>query len=263
MPHNEHYRLNLPHYQQPGQAYFVTWCLKDAVPAHALKRYAEKLKILKTQINGCGGFQSAAGKVVTLSVRQASESSNFTADWNRQDPGSSDSGKADSNPLHLSSGSESGAPELKHQYYSLRKKYIKAFNDFLDVQQNPKIDLSKSASTKIIANALKFWEGTKLKNHAFCIMPNHVHWVVELLENDEKGKPVYLEDILYSVKRYTATQINKLERRNGALWQKESFETTIRDDEHMYNVIEYTLNNPVNAGFVKNRDDWPGLFLAR
>ncbi|WP_346862859.1 hypothetical protein [uncultured Draconibacterium sp.] len=165
--------------------------------------------------------------------------------------------------MRICSGSESGAPELKRQYYSLRKKYIKAFNDFLDVQQNPKIDLSKPASTKIIANALKFWEGTKLKNHAFCIMPNHVHWVVELLENYEHGKPVYLEDILYSVKRYTATQINKLERRNGALWQKESFETTIRNEKHLYNAIEYTLNNPVNAGLVKNREDWPRLFSAR
>ncbi len=94
-------------------------------------------------------------------------------------------------------------------------------------------------------------------------MPNHVHWVVELLENYEHGKPVYLEDILYSVKRYTATQINKLERRNGALWQKESFETTIRNEKHLYNAIEYTLNNPVNAGLVKNREDWPRLFSAR
>ncbi|WP_346862858.1 hypothetical protein [uncultured Draconibacterium sp.] len=98
MPHKEHYRVNLPHYQQSGQAYFITWCLKDAVPAHALKRYTDELKNLKLQINGCGGFKSAAGKVVTLSDRQAGESSNFTADWNRQDPGSSDSGKADSLP---------------------------------------------------------------------------------------------------------------------------------------------------------------------
>lgn len=258
MPHKEHYRLNLPHYQQPGQAYFITWCLKDAVPAHALKRYSEKLASLKSQIRGSVGFHTDASEEHYYSL--------FTADRNRQNPGN-----ADSNPLLKNFGPESGLPsgeldsdpvlkKLKHQYYSLRKRYIKAYNDFLDTQKHPTVDLSQPENTTIIANALKFGEGIKLKNHAFCIMPNHVHWVVELLENDDKGKPVYLEDILYSVKRYTATQINKLEERKGALWQKESFETTIRNEQHMYNAIEYTLNNPVNACLVKSRDDWPGLF---
>jgi hypothetical protein len=27
----------------------------------------------------------------------------------------------------------------------------------------------------------------------------------------------------------------------------------------MYNVIEYTLNNPVSAGLVNNSEDWPGI----
>lgn len=49
-----------------------------------------------------------------------------------------------------------------------------------------------------------------------------------------------------------------MENRKGALWQKESFDKTIRDDKHLYRAIEYTLNNPVVAGLVKNREDWPG-----
>lgn len=34
-------------------------------------------------------------------------------------------------------------PELKKQYYSLRKKYIKAYDELLDSERAPKIDLSK------------------------------------------------------------------------------------------------------------------------
>ena len=86
-------------------------------------------------------------------------------------------------------------------------------------------------------------------------MPNHIHWVVELLEKDETGKPVYLEDLLKSVKRFTANTINKHENRKGSLWQDENFDTTIRDEEHLYYAIEYTLNNPVKAGFVDSRND--------
>ena len=50
MKKKEAYRNILPHFQQPGQAYFVTWILKDAVPPKSLFRYTEKLKMLKSQI---------------------------------------------------------------------------------------------------------------------------------------------------------------------------------------------------------------------
>ena len=54
MEKKEYYKHILPHFQQPGQAYFVTWILKDAIPTHALKRYTEKLSQLKTQIERLG-----------------------------------------------------------------------------------------------------------------------------------------------------------------------------------------------------------------
>ncbi|MBT3383936.1 MAG: hypothetical protein HN778_20970 [Prolixibacteraceae bacterium] len=93
-------------------------------------------------------------------------------------------------------------------------------------------------------------------------MPNHVHWVFELYQKDSDNKPVYLQDILYSVKRFSAVKINKLENRTGAFWQKESFDTTIRDEKHLYYTIEYTLNNPVAAGFVKDWKDWAGTSVG-
>jgi len=163
---------------------------------------------------------------------------------------------ADRSPHHPEN--EASLKKLQEEYNTVRKKYIKAYNDLLDAEHDPKVNLSKPENTKIIIDSLKYWEGKKLINHAFCIMPNHVHWVVELHTKDEDGKPVYLEDILYSVKRFSATHINKLENRVGALWQKESFDTTIRDEKHLYYAVEYTLNNPVNAGYVKHWKDWFG-----
>jgi REP element-mobilizing transposase RayT len=152
--------------------------------------------------------------------------------------------------------------KLRLEYYTLRKKYIKAYDDLLDAERNPKINLSKTGNLKILINTLKFWDGKKLKNHAFCVMPNHVHWVFQVFEKDEEGKPVYLQDIMYSIKRFSAGQINKLENHIGKLWQKESFDTTIRDDKHLYYAIEYTLNNPVKAGLVNDWREWPGCWKA-
>ena len=51
MEKKEYHKANLPHFQQPGQAYFVTWNLQDAIPKLALKDYTEKLKQMRTSID--------------------------------------------------------------------------------------------------------------------------------------------------------------------------------------------------------------------
>jgi hypothetical protein len=55
MPLKESYRHTLPHFQQPGQGYFITWNLKDAVPKKALSRYTKELEVLKLKINSFSG----------------------------------------------------------------------------------------------------------------------------------------------------------------------------------------------------------------
>lgn len=210
----EFHRYNLPHFQQPGQAYFVTWCLKDAVPPKAFLSYTLQLEALKNRIS----FQ-----------------------------------KEDKS-------SDGYLRNLEQEYQAVQRKYIKAYNDLLDAEQHPSVNLSKAGNTQIIIGALQFWESRKLENIAYCIMRNHVHWVFKTFKQDDKGKPVYLEDIMQSIKRYSANRINKLENRQGSLWQKESFDTTIRNDRHLYNAINYTLNNPVSVGLVADWKLWPGSY---
>ena len=212
MEKKEFHRHNLPHFQQPGQAYFITWSLQGAVPPKAFHSYTLKLEMINSQIE--------LQKI----------------------------GKAEKSVIE----------NLQQEYQTVRRKYIKAYNDLLDAERNPIINLERPEHTEIIRGALKFWEGKRLNNCAFTIMSNHVHWVLEVLDKDEQGKPVYLQDLLQSIKRFSARQINKLENRQGHLWQKESFDITIRDRTHFYNAIEYTLNNPVAIGLVNDWKLWPG-----
>ncbi|MGE5394937.1 MAG: transposase, partial [Candidatus Saccharibacteria bacterium] len=151
---------------------------------------------------------------------------------------------------------------LQQEYDHLRRKYIKAYNDMLDAKHNSSVNLLKPEIIDIITNTFKYWEGKRLHNYAFTIMSNHIHWVFEVLEKNENGQLIYLEDILQSVKRYSANRINKVENRQGNLWQKESFDTTIRSYEHMAKAINYTLNNPVNAGLISNWKQWPGSYWS-
>lgn len=51
MNKKEFHRANLPHYQQPGQTYFITWNLQNVIPAKALKEYGEKLSLIKVSVD--------------------------------------------------------------------------------------------------------------------------------------------------------------------------------------------------------------------
>lgn len=63
----EFYRHALPHFQQPGQAYFITWSLKDAVLKKALKRYSDKLNELRLQIKSFSAIGAAASTGAAVS----------------------------------------------------------------------------------------------------------------------------------------------------------------------------------------------------
>ena len=150
---------------------------------------------------------------------------------------------------------------LHFEYNILRKKMIKADEDLLLLENKCVVNLSKPENTQIIQDTLSFWDGKKIKNYAICVMSNHVHWVFELYEKDENGKTVWLEDVLKSVKQFSATQINQLEHLTGTLWHKESWDTTIRDHRHLCEAIQYTRNNPVVAGLVTDWKDWKGTLV--
>ena len=212
MERKESYRQNLPHFQQPGQAYFVTWSLNDAVPPKALVRYTNQLKSLTCLIE----------------------------DMQKQ---------------------QKDVSELKQEYAQVRKQYAKAFDDLLHVQTKFPMDLSRTELTEIVLSALKYWHGIRVENYAICVMKNHVHWVFRLFEKDENNKSVYLQDILQSVKRFSSNKLNEVENRKGTIWQKESWDTTIRDDRHLYNAVKYTIYNPVEAGYVENWWEWKGTWV--
>lgn len=234
MEKKESYRHNLPHYQQPGQAYFVTWSLKDVIPPKALARYSQQLEIIRERLGGANSDSPKTGGNLEIPVHDHRESEFAAPDPERE--------------------------KLKLEYNLVRKQYIKALDDLLDGSRKPSIDLSRKEITDIVIKALQFWEGAKLKNFAFSIMPNHIHWVFELFKNDKEGHPVYLQDVLQSVKRFSSYHINIEENRNGRLWQKESFDTTIRDEKHLYYAVQYTLNNPVKAGLAADWRNWAGTW---
>jgi len=91
---------------------------------------------------------------------------------------------------------------------------------------------------KMVANALKKFDGDRYHLLSWSVMPNHVHTVIELLGENK------LPDILHSWKTFTAREANRILNRTGEFWMTEYFDHLVRDDEDLRNQVEYAWSNP-------------------
>src|SRR3954464_13898209 len=83
-----------------------------------------------------------------------------------------------------------------------------------------------------------------------CVMPNHVHALIEV-------RPGYgLDSIVHSWKSYTAKQANRLLGRTGPFWAREYFDRYMRDDRHLLTAAGYIEGNPVKAGLCETVSEW-------
>jgi putative transposase len=104
--------------------------------------------------------------------------------------------------------------------------------------------LKEPEASKRVADAMHHFDGQRYELDSYVIMPNHVHAIVRPL--DDQDQP--LERILQSWKRHTSLEMNRLFGLTGAVWQEESFDRIIRDEEHLYRGIQYMGSNPDKAG---------------
>ena len=103
----------------------------------------------------------------------------------------------------------------------------------------------------VVENSLLHFQADRYALNAWCVMPNHVHAIVTPLGEHR------LSRILQSWKGFSAHTINRKLNRSGHVWQKESFDHIVRDEECFEKFVAYTESNPVVAGLVDRPADWP------
>jgi REP element-mobilizing transposase RayT len=102
----------------------------------------------------------------------------------------------------------------------------------------------------LVENALLHFDGQRYRLIAWCVMPNHVHVLIEAWE----AWP--LAGIMHSWKSYTSHRANQILKRSGDFWFREYFDRFIRDDRHFAKALLYIEENPVKAGLVRTREAW-------
>ena len=95
---------------------------------------------------------------------------------------------------------------------------------------------------------------------AWVILPEHMHWLWKLPENDcdfaTRWRRIKTDFCLGIPKTECLSKV-RVERSERGVWQRRYWEHLIRDEQDLLAHIEYIHRNPVKHGYVENTSDWP------
>ena len=80
---------------------------------------------------------------------------------------------------------------------------------------------------------------------AFVVMPDHLHWLMQL------GKGATLSQVVRGVKSLTSHRLGY------AVWQRGYHDHAVRHDEDLKAMSRYVIANPIRAGLVSSVGDYP------
>lgn len=86
---------------------------------------------------------------------------------------------------------------------------------------------------------------------AWVLMPDHVHWLLQIGDNDD------LPTVVNRLKSASARQANHMLGRSGALWERAYHDHALRSDEDVITVVRYIVANPIRAGLIERTGDYP------
>lgn len=111
--------------------------------------------------------------------------------------------------------------------------------------------LAEPENASIVQESLLHGDSEHYRLLEWCIMPNHVHVLVETFPGRTLGS------IVKAWKTFTARAINKRRGKSGTLWALDYHDRYIRDQEHLDSAKSYIRNNPVHAKLCSHSDEWP------
>jgi len=156
--------------------------------------------------------------------------------------------------------------DATQRIYEAQKRYFGKYDHQLDAAPYGACYLREPDVAYIVANKLKEMNGEYFDLQAYCIMPNHVHFLADTsiqLDRpeiiDEQNLDTHytqLDDILHLFKGNTAYYANQAIGCKGKFWQKDSYDHYVRNEKEWNNIVHYILQNPVKAGFVNQPSEW-------
>jgi len=117
------------------------------------------------------------------------------------------------------------------------------------------LQLSPDEQSLVLKSLLHF-DGDRCRVYAASVMPDHVHWIIQPKEGFS------LPELVESVKRFSATAVNKSRGISGSFWQPDCFDHIIRDSGWFAKFLWYAVDNPVEAGLVSRAADYQWTYVS-
>ncbi|KQO41254.1 transposase [Pseudomonas chengduensis] len=98
------------------------------------------------------------------------------------------------------------------------------------------------------------------KTVAICVLPDHLHAVWELPEDDRdysRRWALIKSQFSRALPAMASVSASKSRRREKGVWQRRFWEHRIRDEEDLARHVDYIHFNPVKHGLVSQVGDWP------
>lgn len=97
----------------------------------------------------------------------------------------------------------------------------------------------------------KYKKRYKFKLYCYCLMPNHVHLVMEVKDPNELSTIMKCLNLSYTL------YFNFKYKKVGHLWQDRFKSRIIENDAYLLECIKYIENNPVRASIVSDLEKYP------
>ena len=188
-------RGHLPHWDQEGATYFITWRTADSIPKAVWEQWR----------NERAAWLAEHGIDPTLE------------DWRKY------------------------VEELSEAERKDFRRFSKALENEVDAGHGACL-LRRAELAGIVADSLRFFDGTRYTLGDFVVMPNHVHLLVGGMAREAMRKQVE------SWKKWSAIKINEARGRRGRFWQDENFDHLVRNEASFVTFRDYIAQNPVKAG---------------
>lgn len=111
--------------------------------------------------------------------------------------------------------------------------------------------LARPVAAAEMIKALRYFDGQRYALAAWCVMPTHVHVLVEQAE----GWP--FPHVVHGWKSFTAKAINRALGWNVPFWARNYFDRYMCSDEQLDTTRTYIEDNPVKARLCGVARDWP------
>jgi RecG-like helicase/REP element-mobilizing transposase RayT len=122
------------------------------------------------------------------------------------------------------------------------------------------------AARQMVLDCILRWHERRYELFAVCVMPNHVHMLIEpapKVDDANTTAEFYsLSQILHTIKSFTAHEIAKIDKGRGAVWETESFDRLIRSESDLQEKFDYITRNPWDAGVADADNDYPWMWYS-